>query len=442
MNDLTGGQSLLILGENGAGKSTILRSIGIGLCDESSAAALFRELPGEFVRRLSDEEYVPAGRAGTVHVEVADVEIGRRTIPTRIVSLETFERVQQNALRDADNNAIAQSEFPWNRIFVSAYGAGARTQGTADYRHYLAVDAVYPLFNYESPLQNPELAIRRLVDAAELSTTNAVEGRSRATTVLGSVAKLLSDLLGLSEQDTVELTPTGITVGGSWGKAELAEMGDGYRATVTWVLDLLSWWFLHSIAEADPGQQWLNFDSTSLKGIVIIDEIEQHLHPRWQRTVIPRLISSFPMVQFIVTTHSPLCVVGTSDVEESLLKTVVLRSDGKTSTLCAVGPPHGLRADQVLTSLYFGLETSGDDTTKEMVERYASLAERRETLSDVELRELEELTAALNPLLGSGETTLERVVADAVERVIAEGVSNIPLDAARMETIRQLRELN
>ena len=40
-------------------------------------------------------------------------------------------------------------------------------------------------------------------------------------------------------------------------------------------------------------------------GIVLIDEIEQHLHPKWQRTIIPKLIETFPNIQFIVTTHSP-----------------------------------------------------------------------------------------------------------------------------------------
>jgi len=41
------------------------------------------------------------------------------------------------------------------------------------------------------------------------------------------------------------------------------------------------------------------------KGIVLIDEIEQHLHPSWQRTIIPNLRKTFPNIQFIITTHSP-----------------------------------------------------------------------------------------------------------------------------------------
>ncbi len=51
-------------------------------------------------------------------------------------------------------------------------------------------------------------------------------------------------------------------------------------------------------------------------GIILIDEIELHLHPRWQRTVVAQLISTFPNCQFVLTTHSPLVI---SDVDDLLI---------------------------------------------------------------------------------------------------------------------------
>lgn len=56
--------------------------------------------------------------------------------------------------------------FPWKSIFVCGYGAGRSEEGTEDYGKYFAVDAVYTLFKYTQPLQNPELAWRRLLDHA------------------------------------------------------------------------------------------------------------------------------------------------------------------------------------------------------------------------------------------------------------------------------------
>ncbi len=45
-------------------------------------------------------------------------------------------------------------------------------------------------------------------------------------------------------------------------------------------------------------------------GIVLIDEVDLHLHPKWQRSLLERLTTTFPGCQFVVTTHSPLVVSG------------------------------------------------------------------------------------------------------------------------------------
>lgn len=84
------GSSILIIGDNGDGKSTVLRSLAMGPCDESSAAALFRELPGEYVRRN------PSSKIGTITVDLSEEGSDRYRIITKIKSLETFERVEQD----------------------------------------------------------------------------------------------------------------------------------------------------------------------------------------------------------------------------------------------------------------------------------------------------------------------------------------------------------
>ena len=47
---------------------------------------------------------------------------------------------------------------------------------------------------------------------------------------------------------------------------------------------------------------------TAVKGIVLIDEIDLHLHPRWQRIIVPALLGAFPQLQFVATTHSPIII--------------------------------------------------------------------------------------------------------------------------------------
>lgn len=80
---------------------------------------------------------------------------------------------------------------------------------------------------------------------------------------------------------------------------ELSQLSDGYRNLLALVLD-----FARRLAQAHPN--WPN--PLEAPGILLVDEIELHLHPKWQQTVIPDLHAVFPNTQIIVTTHSPYVV--------------------------------------------------------------------------------------------------------------------------------------
>ncbi len=77
---------------------------------------------------------------------------------------------------------------------------------------------------------------------------------------------------------------------------ELSQLSDGYRNMLALFLD-----FGRRLVQANP--TWPN--PLEAPGILLIDEIELHLHPRWQQSVIPSLRSAFPDTQLIVSTHSP-----------------------------------------------------------------------------------------------------------------------------------------
>lgn len=278
------GQSLVIAGDNGDGKTTILRCIAMGLCDEASASALLRELPGEFVRENTE--------SGQIEIFLRDQRRNRYQIVTRITSLKAFEAVKQELFV---NGKQETTSFPWKRIFVVAYGAGVRTIGTSDYSEYFAADAVYPLFNYTVPLQNPELAIRRLIDHAGRNgdrPSRTLRARDEAWQRLQGI---LSDVLNV-KSSAIHLTKGGLTILRRQKASELQTLGDGYRATTNWVIDFLSWSSLRS------GR----YRSTKAPAIVLMDEVEQHLHPRWQLTILDSIKRALPRTQLIATTHSPL----------------------------------------------------------------------------------------------------------------------------------------
>lgn len=90
----------------------------------------------------------------------------------------------------------------------------------------------------------------------------------------------------------------------------LERLSDGYRITIALVADIAA-----RLAEANPSPEVSGLDSPLLAdGIVMIDEIDLHLHPKLQRDILRRLTEIFPNIQFIVSTHSPNVVIGALDI--------------------------------------------------------------------------------------------------------------------------------
>jgi len=77
---------------------------------------------------------------------------------------------------------------------------------------------------------------------------------------------------------------------------EISQLSHGFRTMLALVMDLA-----RRMAQANPHLK----NPLNKEAIVLIDEIDLHLHPKWQQTILPDLIQTFPKTQFIVTTHSP-----------------------------------------------------------------------------------------------------------------------------------------
>lgn len=92
----------------------------------------------------------------------------------------------------------------------------------------------------------------------------------------------------------------------------MSEMSDGYRSVLNMVADIA-----HRMAVLNPQ---LGDSVLETPGIIIIDEIELHLHPGWQKRILNDLTTVFPNIQFIVSTHSPEVITSYKDANLILLK--------------------------------------------------------------------------------------------------------------------------
>ena len=98
------------------------------------------------------------------------------------------------------------------------------------------------------------------------------------------------------------------------------------------------------------------FDPKKEQGIVLIDEIDAHLHPQWQLQVVPLLRDSFPEVQFLLAAHSPLIVAGCREGEVSVLRQT---EDGQKAALVTMEDHFiGATVDEIYAKVF---EVEGED---------------------------------------------------------------------------------
>lgn len=88
-------------------------------------------------------------------------------------------------------------------------------------------------------------------------------------------------------------------------------LSQGYQSTIAWIADIIGWFFFE---RKEP----VALDA--MEGLVLIDEIDLHLHPQWQVELVPALKKVFPRLQFIVTTHSPMVLPGLRQEEVKILR--------------------------------------------------------------------------------------------------------------------------
>ena len=392
---------ITVLGDNAAGKSTLLRSLALGLCQESDAAALMRELPGSMIRE--------GAATGTIRIELHDAEEGRNlSIVTR---LHRDESTGEEILRKETD----PTPFPWNKLFVCGYGTNRGRQAHAGFETYTVRDAVLTLFDDEASLQNPELVLLRQSPELRQEIEHKV------------LQILMLDAPGYE----VTYPKTGPVIEGPWGRQALRVLSDGYRSTMQWVLDFLGWGVY--AGRFNGGRE--------LGGILLVDELEQHLHPVWQRHIVDRLRRQFPATQIFATTHTPLLAAASADFEDALVCRLKAHLDGPPELVIIERQElAGLRADQVLASEAFGLPTSRSPGSIDDLDRFAELRGKADRTPE-EDAELARLSERLDQSLRSGERPFEQEVEAAVGKTLREMTTSADPELLDLETKRQLREL-
>jgi 5-methylcytosine-specific restriction endonuclease McrA len=354
--------SAMLLGENATCKSTVLQAVTLALMSKRDRARL-RLKPTDFIPRVP-------------HGWVLDFQKSPRVIlGFRGGEIRTLEY-------DSERGEFYTPQE--DNFTVLAYGARRYFHRRNQGRRPAATNKT--LFDPLALLGDPSLWLEQ----ADEHTFNAV-------------VRAMRPVLSLrDDEEIVRLRDGRVMVSAHGRVTPIGEMGDGYRVVFAMATDIMR----HMV------EIWGNLELA--RGIVLIDEIETHLHPRWKRQVMSALRDAMPRVQFIATTHDPLCLRGMRNGEVH-----VLYRDEEAQVALVEDLPDisTLRAEQILTSDYFGLASTADTGQERILMRLAQLAGRSEVeLSLDERAERDRLLSNFDGLPVIGDSVDRQILAEAMTR--------------------------
>ncbi len=345
-----GGQWVLLLGNNGAGKSTLLRGVALAVMGSRRAEALTQFHEGRsLVRHGSTQALV--------------------TVKTQSYDSGFFQTSLDFSQASIGGQRL---DFP---VFAYGCGRGSALGGPERSVEFTSLEAVRTLFSADAHLVHAETWLRQLELRALKSSGG--EGESFRDAVHATLVELLPGVERL-EVDADDVVLQGEAI----GRSSLEALSDGYGSTFGWVLDLIARWSEHE----RQAERSLDGDfAKEMTGLVLIDELDLHLHPTWQMRVVADLRRTFPLLSFVATTHNPMTLRGARDGEIYLLRK---SAEGDVEAQLLDLRP-GLRADEILTGAWFGLSSTLDNDTIALLDRYQLLLRQGAGEGDEERRELE-----------------------------------------------------
>lgn len=228
-----------------------------------------------------------------------------------------------------------------------------------------------------------------------------LEGNRQATETLNVVLDLINDDFLPNQISVDRVDSDGLWLKDREGnKLSWSDMSDGYRAALALLTDILRHMINAHGTDDLTGRDADGCLFLKPSGVVLIDEIDAHLHPEWQREIGFWLKKRFPNIQFIVTSHSPL-ICQAADPNGLF----VLPEPGSDEPARALTPEEyqeviSSRPDTILRSAAFGLQNTRSPVAVEARSAFADLRTKQRAggkLTQAELVELERLRQYINP---------------------------------------------
>lgn len=383
----------VLLGDNGSGKSTVVRSIALCLVGPQESFAL-RQDWSDWLQK--DEE------AGAIHLEIdQDPDIDRSTGKGRkeknqFLGAKFFFLRESTGKLQVGSNSFDMHHYIWGEgkgWFSASYGPFRRfTGGSKEHEKLFA--------------SNPNLARHLSAFGEDVALTEAVVWLQQLHVKFlekRPEGQLVNDLMRFMNEGEllphgtkmVKVDSTGVFFKDGLGTiVEIEQLSDGYRSVLSMTFELIrqlvhTYGYHKVVHHIHQGKMKID-----LPGVVLIDEIDAHLHPTWQRRIGQWFCRLFPSIQFIVTTHSPLICQA---AEKGTIWRLPVPGDDSAFSGRVKGKElkrliYGDVLEAYDTEL-FGLNGTRSDSSQKLMTRLAALNQKSRTkgLNSNEKRELAEL---------------------------------------------------
>jgi energy-coupling factor transporter ATP-binding protein EcfA2 len=386
----------VFVGGNGSGKSTILKGIALAIVGPGEARVLMGET-SDWLRTVSCD--------GSIEIEIApDATFDKRTSkgqpqkssfkagvewkrdePNQIPSFQALKRKRVEA---RDKGLWDPNASGW---MCAGYGPMRRLTGTSPsaIRHAVSKGVrsrLLTLFYEDAALTESEQWFKEISARAALETN----GEKNYEQLKEQVRSFLNSGLLPNDLRISQATMDAVILENDGGvRLPMRDLSDGVRSVYAFTLDLIHAFYdvygsFELFKKSENEEYWV----VDKPGVVLIDEVEAHLHPKWQKTLSEWLMTRFPGVQFIVTTHSPLIVQAATPGGVYVLP-LQDEGDRKPRRLTDVEADKIRfgKAEKILLGEAFGLQNTRSKWANEQIKHYQRLAAKQK--QGVELSEEE-----------------------------------------------------
>lgn len=301
----------VFIGDNGAGKSSIIRSIALALVGPEEALGL-RANWTDWLNKLAD--------SGSIKLIISSDKVDQNSdtpagTPTNLIANKLFFKKEGSDVIFSSNNNPSGDEvnpgfYNWGKKpgwFSTGYGPFRRfTGGSHEMERIFELPTFARLASHLS-LFGEDVA---LTEATKwlVNLNYQVLEKKISESLIDNLKRLVNsaDFLPHNSKLT-SISSEGVAfTDGNGAEISVTQMSDGYRSILSLTFELIRQ--LVRVYGEDQIFQSVRNDEMNIPmpGVVLIDEIDAHLHPTWQTRIGQWFTKYFPNIQFIVTTHSPL----------------------------------------------------------------------------------------------------------------------------------------